>query len=973
MRLSLDWQAVEKKWQSAWKKARIFEADPSVEKKKFFLTVAYPYPNSPQHVGHGRTYTLTDVYARFKRMQGYNVLFPMAFHYTGTPVLAIAKRVASGDKELLEDFTKIYKVPTEELKAFVEPVKIADYFHNEIREGMREIGFSIDWRREFTTIDAAYSRFVEWQFRKLQSKGLITRGSHPVGWCQDCGSPMGQHDTKGDVEPEIGELTLIKFKLDEVYLPTATLRPETVFGVTNVWVRPDVEYVRVAVDDEVWIVSEECADKLLLLEHKVSLLGRVAGRELVGKYLDNPLTGGKVPILPASFVDPKNATGVVMSVPAHAPYDYIALEDLKADESRLLEFNLEPKVVRGIRPVSLISLEGYSEFPAVDAVVRFKVKGQMDEKAEEATKEVYSQEFRNGRMRDNTDGYAGMRVSEAKDRVKEDLIRAGKAAVMYELLNRPVYCRCGGEAAVKIFKDQWFINYGDEAWKERVRDCLADMRILPEDLRVEFENVISWLREKACARRQGLGTRLPWDNEWIIESLSDSVIYMSYYTISKHINAGLVDVGKLDDEVFDFVFLGLGDPNVIGAGRGLAPLVLREMRDEFCYFYPLDSRNSGRDLVPNHLTYFIFNHVAIFPESLWPRQIVVSGSVLMEGKKMSKSFGNIIPLRDALRSFGADGFRLAILATAELLQDADFSSSLARSLKERLERFYAFALEVIDAAEREGGDETVGSSMAESWLMSRLMLRVKAVTSAMEEIRFREAIHNVLFMLDQDVQWYLKRSVSGGGKGSSRVLRRVLETRVLLLTPFAPHLCEEVWERLGNAPFVSLRAWPEFRVELVDAGVIEGEELVRDLRDDVAKIVQATRSVPKRVVVYVAAGWKWRVYLEVLREATAGEARIGDVMKVVMVDAELRSLGRRVASFVQKVVSDVNKMPREMVGSRLGVGVLDVAGILGDARGFFEREFNAEVVVHGEDDAGRYDPRGRAGLAEPYRPAVFLE
>ena len=139
----IDWKSVEEKWRDRWEEQRIFQADPDIGKKKYFITVAYPYPNSPQHIGHGRTYTLADVHARYMRMKGYNVLFPMGFHYTGTPILAMSRRVASRDKDLLETFDKVYHVPNDTITSFVEPVKIASYFHNEIRLGMKELGFSI--------------------------------------------------------------------------------------------------------------------------------------------------------------------------------------------------------------------------------------------------------------------------------------------------------------------------------------------------------------------------------------------------------------------------------------------------------------------------------------------------------------------------------------------------------------------------------------------------------------------------------------------------------------------------------------------------------------------------------------------------------------------------------------------------------------------------------------------------------------
>jgi len=129
-----------------------------------------------------------------------------------------------------------------------------------------------------------------------------------------------------------------------------------------------------------------------------------------------------------------------------------------------------------------------------------------------------------------------------------------------------------------------------------------------------------------------------------LESLSDSVIYMAYYTISKFVNNGTLKAEKLSQEFFDYIFLSKGDVNKVSTITGMTENIINEIKKEFEYFYPVDSRHSGRDLVPNHLTFFVLNHVAIFPESKWPKEIVVNGSVLMNGSKMSKSMGNIIPL-----------------------------------------------------------------------------------------------------------------------------------------------------------------------------------------------------------------------------------------------------------------------------------------------------------------------------------------
>jgi len=971
--MPIDWASIEEKWRSRWEQAHVFESDPDPDRVKFFLTVAYPYPNSPQHIGHGRTYTLADVHARYRRMQGYNVLFPMAFHYTGTPILAMSKRLASGDEDLIDTFTRIYKVPSSVIKDLSEPLKIARYFHEEIKQGMKEMGYSIDWRREFTTIDPQYNRFIEWQFERLREKGLVIQGSHPVGWCPNDGNPVGQHDTVGDVEPEIGEYTLLKFYYGEYALPTATLRPETIFGVTNIWLHPDAEYVQAKVEDEKWIVSVQCVRKLLFLGREVAEERSFKGRELIGKSVLNPVTGLKILILPASFVDPENATGVVMSVPGHAPYDYQALIDLKANPDEVAEYGMTRDDLASVIPISMIEVEGYSDLPALDVIKRIGIKNQNDNRLEDATKEIYTHEFHSGRMKANTNGYAGLPVSEAKDKVREDLLQAGKADVMYEIMNRPVFCRCGAECVVKIFEEQWFINYGDPEWKTTAKECLERMSILPEEIRQEFEYTIGWLREKACARKSGLGTKLPWDKDWIIESLSDSVIYMAYYTMARILKDQAIDAERLKDEVFDYVFLGEGEQDQVSKLSGIGRETLQSIREEFEYFYPLDSRHSGRDLVPNHLTFFIFNHVAIFPKENWPEQIVVNGSVLMEGKKMSKSFGNIIPLREAVRNYGADPLRLAMLIAAELLQDADFSIALTKALHDKLERFYALASEV---AKMEA-PEKVELSLQDKWLLSRLQRTIKATAEAMNRLKVREAVHHVLYTFDQDLQWYLRRcSVDESierRKAMAKVLRMALDARVRMLAPFAPYICEEIWEKMGGPGSISKAEWPKHDEKMIDAKVEGTESIVESTLEDTANIAKATKMKAKKVYYYAAADWKWRVYLKALQKTEAGKLNFSQLMKELLADPEMKRRAKELAKFVQKCCDDLSKMAPDMRQSRLQAGFIDEFEALKAAENFYKKENDAEVKVYREDDGEKYDPKNRAQLAQPYRPAIYIE
>ena len=301
----------------------------------------------------------------------------------------------------------------------------------------------------------------------------------------------------------------------------------------------------------------------------------------------------------------------------------------------------------------------------------------MDLALEKATNDLYSIEYYKGIMSPNTGIYSGMDVKDAKEKIKILLFTNNQAEIFYEFVNQPIICRCGSECVVKLLNDQWFINYGDTEWKNKVHNYIDSMSIIPEELRHEFHNVVDWLKERACARKSGLGTKLPWDREWIIESLSDSVVYMAYYTISKFVNNENHSLNQYIDEIdesfFDFILFGVGDISDFERRCKIDKSLLEKLRKEFIYFYPVDCRHSGRDLVPNHLSFFIFNHVAIFEKKYWPKQMVINGSVLMEGKKMSKSLGNIIAIRTVIQNYGADTIRLSILISAELLQDADFS------------------------------------------------------------------------------------------------------------------------------------------------------------------------------------------------------------------------------------------------------------------------------------------------------------
>ncbi|MFQ5782965.1 MAG: leucine--tRNA ligase [Nitrosopumilus sp.] len=955
--MTINWSEIESKWRSKWQENKDFETNPN-DKPKKFITVAYPYPNSPQHIGHGRTYTLADVHARFYRMQGYNVLFPMGFHYTGTPVLGMARRVKAGEEEILDGLRNIYHVPEDAIKTFVEPIKIADYFHEEIKAGMIEMGYSIDWRREFTTIVPGYQKFIEWQITTLRDNGRIIQGSHPVGWCPVDQNPVSQHDTMGDVEPKIDEKNfLIKFKFGDYIFPITTLRPETIFGITNLWVNPNTVYKKIKADDEKWIVSAECAKKLEFFGKQITIEGDIAGSEIIGKSAIAPHNNQEIPIFEADFVEPAIGTGLVMSVPAHAPKDYQALMDLKAKNHELAS---------KLEPIPIIVTEGYGEIPAKKICEKMGVSDQSDEKLEEATKELYLKEFTDGKLNERCAQFDNEKVQFGRDKIRVWLQENGSLEIFPVLENAPVRCRCGAECVVKVLNNQWFLNYGDEEWKKLARSCFDEMNILPNNIKTEFLEVIDWLHERACARQQGLGTKLPWDKDWIVESLSDSVIYMAYYTISRFVNEGTVTPEKLTKEFFDYVFLDKGDVGLATSTSKLSEDVINTIKKEFTYFYPVDSRHSGRDLVQNHLSFFVLNHVAIFEKKYWPQEIVVNGSVMMDGAKMSKSMGNIIPLRTAIRDHGADPIRLAIISSAELLQDADFNMESVSGIQSKLES-------LLEKCSKVKPGEIGNLEAEDRWILSKSQRLISQVTSAIEKMRLREALHDILFSFESDLSWYQKRVKAKGRGNVSGILHQINSSRVAMLSPFAPHIAEEMWEKLGHSGLASTSDWPEFSTDKIDSAAIQSEELLKGTIEDIANIIKVTKMTPQKIVIYTANSFKAKVYHSILEKVMSGNTNMGAVMKDLIANTETSEV-KKMPDFVQKTIKDILSEPTEIRQMKLESKEFDEKSFLSNELSQLGKEnFGVDVTVYSETDEGIYDPKGKARHARPFKPAILIE
>lgn len=507
----------------------------------------------------------------------------------------------------------------------------------------------------------------------LKSIGKIIYGKKYTIYSELDKQPCADHDrSKGEgVGPQ--EYVGIKIKLLEypeslkeyadkkVFLVAATLRPETMYGQTNCYVLPEAEYGLYAMkDDEFYVCSERAARNFsfqeVTLEYgKYPCLAKVTGQDLIGKALSAPLAKyEKVYALPMTTISMTKGTGIVTSVPSDSPDDWAALRDLQTKAGLREKFNVPEECCVPFAPVPIINIPEFGDLSAVHLVDELKIQSQKDKDLLKVAKDrAYLKGFYEGKM---LVGVAqGETVEKAKPKVKQHLFDENLAVPYYEPEGE-VVSRTGDNCIVASCY-QWFLKYGDDEWKELVRSHLKSDNFQAYNTKTqhEFDLIIDWLKEWGCTRTQGLGTLLPWDDKFKIESLSDSTIYMAYYTIAGLLQGGVLDGSKvgplgikpeeMEHGCWEYIFKRGAYPE----GCKVSQENLDKMRHEFEYWYPMDLRVSGKDLIRNHLTMCLYNHSAMWEDpKMMPKSIFCNGYMVLNNEKMSKSSGNFLTIKDCI-------------------------------------------------------------------------------------------------------------------------------------------------------------------------------------------------------------------------------------------------------------------------------------------------------------------------------------
>jgi leucyl-tRNA synthetase len=948
-------------WQEAWRNAGLATARRVPGREKFYAVVAYPGSSGFLHLGHLRGLAYADALHRFHRMRGRQVFFPTGTHASGLPAVTFAQKVALRDASTVAQL-RLQGVPESEWPGLEDPATAARFLGQTYLQVFRSFGLLIDESAYVTTVDEDYQAFIRWQFGRLERAGMLVQGPYFASVCPVCG-PVSVDPSETDLsqggEAEWVQYTLVPYQLaDGRILLTATLRPETVYGVTNLWVHPSEPLVVWHQGDHAFLVSRT-GGELLVEQHGGRLGHEVPADHLIGQTVKVPLTGADVPVLASTLVDPTRGSGVVMSVPAHAPADWLALQEL-------------PPEIRGKarRPVELVRVDpeelsaserelmAGSGFPAERAARSSHASSLKDTEAlDRATERLYRLEHTRGRM--SIPPLDGMPVSEARPEVVRRLQEAGGGFVLHQF-SEPVVCRNGHSVIIRRVPDQWFLHYGDAGWKQRTESLIQRLRVEPAEYALELPDILAWFQDRPCTRKgRWLGTPFPQNPEWLIEPIADSTFYPAYFIVRRFVADGRLAAASLTPALFDYVFLGEGpgEPTVDRA-------VLDEIRADFMYWYPLDLNIGGKEHKRVHFPVFLYTHALLLPPSLQPRGLFVYwwltafGGAKISKKDIGTKGGAVPAIRDALQEYGADALRLYESMASSPFQDIEWDREAAAQLTGRLAEVERLVREAL--APGEGG-----SPELEAWLRDETRSLVIRITQAFERTDFRDLAQAVYV----DLPARLRRYVARGGRPGAATAQ-VARIWIRLMSPLTPHLAEE----LGEGTFRGLVAeqrFPEAEELPEDPRARYAEAYLQRIEEDLRSVLKASEARgehPAEALFYVAAPWKQTLETW-LREV--GPAGAPDLPRRLFDRAkehpELAAFAREVPEYVKRVQPQLRSDPPPPPAE------FDEAGFLRAAAGFLNRRFGfSRVGVFREAEAQSHDPRNRRQRARPGRPAFYL-
>ncbi len=780
--MKYDFTQIETKWQKYWLDQKVYKSEISADKPKFYALIEFPFPSGVGlHVGHARPYTALDVIARKKRMEGYNVLFPIGYDAFGLP-------------------TENYAIQNH-----VHPRSVTERNVSVFRSQLQALGYSFDWDREVNTTDPAYYKWTQWIFLQMFKKGLAYKTQMPVNWCTSCKCVLANEEVVEGVCERCGSPVVRKERsqwmlritayadrliddLAEVNYPERvktqqinwvgrsygaqvkfattlgdeitvyTTRPDTLFGATYMVLSPEHALVGKWMDkltnpDEVRAYQAEAASKSDL--ERTELNKDKTGVCLGGVKGINPVNGEEIPIFISDYVLATYGTGAIMAVPAHDTRDWEFAKKF------------------GLPIVEVIAGGSVEEAAFTDVQTGVLV---------------------------NSGFLNGLSVAEAKQKI------------IAWLAERKL-----GEAK-KNFKLRDWVFSRQRYWGEPIPivHCpkCGMVPLKESDLPLLLPDVENY--------------ELTDDGESPLAAITDWV------------NTTCPCCGGPARRETDtmpqwagssWYYLRYTDP------KNDKALASKEALD---YWTPVDWYNGGMEHTTLHLLYSRFWHKFLYDIGAVPTKEPYAkrtshGMILGEGGiKMSKSRGNVINPNDVIDEFGADTMRTYIMFIGDFEKPASWASNSVKGCKRFLDKIWALAETVEDG-------ETEYSAVNENLIHKT----IRKVSSDIDQLKANTALAQLMTLVNQL-----------GDKGCNRA---ELKTLLLLVSPFAPHIAEELWQQKGFEGLCSLAAWPAYDeakckdAELTIAIQINGKtkgtiQAPADLgREELAAFAQADEWVQKAV------------------------------------------------------------------------------------------------------------------------------
>ncbi len=891
----MDFEKMEKKWQERWSKAGIFRAKEG-KKGKFYVLEMYPYPSAAGlHMGHIRNYAMGDAYARFRRMQGYNVLYPMGYDAFGLP----AENAA--------------------IKSRTHPKKYTDDAIAGIKKNQKALGLSYDWSREISTHHPGYYRWNQWFFLQMFKKKLAYRKESPVNWCKKCKTVLANEQVRDGrcwrCGHEVGEKLIeqwflritkysdellkgldgldgwpekiramqrnwigksagvnirMKIKGSRETIETFTTRPDTMYGMTFVVVAPEhpkvLEWVKGTRHEKPVLDFIRKVKRLSLIERTTTEKKPKRG-VFLGKHAIHPFTKKEIPVYVADFVLMDFGTGIVQAVPAHDQRDF--------DFAR--EYGLP--IIVTVQP------EG----------------NKLDSKTMEAAYEG------NGTLV-NSGHFNGMKSEEAMGAIAKRLerMKSGKRAMAYKL-------RDWGISRQRYWGTPIPIIYCKKCGMVPVPE--KDLPVLlPTDVKFTGHgNPLASHKpfvETRCPKCKGKARR---ETDTMDTFVDSSWYFLRYCSPSEKENA------------FD--------------------------RKAVKNWMPVDQYIGGAEHAVMHLLYARFFTKVLRDMKLLDfgepfTRLFNQGIVYKDGHKMSKSFGNVVTQEHVSKRYGIDTARIFLLFVASPDSQLEWSDEGITGTYRFIMRFWKLIGDSKGMGTRAGKMETDDLRMR-----SRLNSAIKRVTESMDGFRFNVTVGTLMEFLNA-----LQKYSDIPRKPHRDVFSECLGNLVVMLSPFAPHVCEGAWESLGREPFVSVHPWPKADEKAIDPRFEMMEGLVDTTTEDIREIIKLVGKKPEEIRIYTAPGWKHTVYKAIMKEFRGRKP--DDIIKNLMKVPEIRKQGMQAVRFADKL----SKIPglAEMLTDK------EEFQALSDARESMEKEFGCRVEVI----EGYRSTSPKALRAEPGKPGI---